>query len=446
MRIPSSAPSLDLLQSIFKSRDPKVIRALMSVKPTDYKGRYLHWDQLKYRPAPEGLTVSQHWLATKFARGMITQPLPLTDKDNEIFKFAVPDTLQRMLHEIDRHLSGHIGIAEPVVNPASRDMYLVRSLVEEAIASSQLEGASTTRKVAKGMLLEKRKPRDRSEKMILNNYLAMQFVQDIQEDELTPEIICELQRIVTEGTLDNPDGAGKFRTEDDITVATEDGIILHTPPPASALSKRIEVLCDFANQHDGDTFIHPVIRAILLHFMLAYDHPFVDGNGRTARALFYWSMAKQGYWLAEHILISRIIRNAPAKYGYAFLYSETDDNDVTYFLAHQLDVIQRAITDLHLYLEKKVREFKEATHLLENTNLLGELNHRQIQILEHALKNPGTVYRFKEHQSLHNISYPTARTDLLEMSDTLGLLLRIRKGRSFAFIAPSDLKDRIAKF
>ncbi len=54
----------------------------------------------------------------------------------------------------------------------------------------------------------------------------------------------------------------------------------------------------------ADFFIHPVIRAILLHFMLAYDHPFVDGTGRTARALFYWSMAHQGYWLMDFISIT----------------------------------------------------------------------------------------------------------------------------------------------
>lgn len=57
-----------------------------------------------------------------------------------------------------------------------------------------------------------------------------------------------------------------------------------------------------------------MLRAILLHFWLAYDHPFEDGNGRTARSLFYWYMRTQGYWLVEYLLISNILRKAPAQY------------------------------------------------------------------------------------------------------------------------------------
>ena len=75
--------------------------------------------------------------------------------------------------------------------------------------------------------------------------------------------------------------------------------ILHEPPSADQLPKRVETMCAFANEQLKSGFIHPVIRSILLHFWLAYDHPFVDGNGRTARALFYWSMLRHKYWLFE---------------------------------------------------------------------------------------------------------------------------------------------------
>jgi Fic family protein len=74
------------------------------------------------------------------------------------------------------------------------------------------------------------------------------------------------------------------------------------------LPERMRALCAFANMRTGvDGFVHPIVRAIILHFMLAYDHPYVDGNGRTARALFYWSALKDGYWLIEYVSISRII-------------------------------------------------------------------------------------------------------------------------------------------
>jgi Fic family protein len=274
----------------------------------------------------------------------------------------------------------------------------------------------------------------------------MEFVRDHKDDPLTPAMVFELHRLVTEKTLDNPAAAGQFRTvDDDILVVDEASEqILHTPPPSSELPRRLERLCAFANDDNSDIFIHPVIRAILLHFMLAYDHPFVDGNGRTARALFYWSMANQGYWLIEFTSISKIINKAPAKYGYAFLYSETDDNDVTYFIIHQLDVILRALEQLHQYLARKVQEIREATALLAQTRLANQLNHRQITLLEHALKNPNTIYRIREHQSLHGVTYQTARTDFMLLADDLKLLHKMKDGRAFVYVAPIDLKERIA--
>ncbi|PPD49181.1 MAG: hypothetical protein CTY16_04640 [Methylobacter sp.] len=224
--------------------------------------------------------------------------------------------------------------------------------------------------------------------------------------------------------------------------ATE-STVLHTPPDAGQLPERIERICQFANNSTEHEFIHPVIKAITLHFMMGYDHPFVDGNGRTARAVFYWAMAKYGYWLIEFISISRIIKQAPVKYGNAYLHSETDDGDLTYFLIHQMDVIRRGVASLHDYLERKACEIEEAEKLLENSKASGQLNYRQLSLLKHALKNPNAIYRIQEHQSSHAISYQTARTDLLKMSDELNLLRKRKYGNSFVFVSPPDLKAKL---
>jgi len=102
-----------------------------------------------------------------------------------------------------------------------------------------------------------------------------------------------------------------------------------------------------SSQSSGELFIPPIIRAILLHFTLAYDHPFVDGNGRVARALFYWSALSGGYRLLEFVSISRVLRQAPAKYARSYLFTETDDSDVTYFIVHRLATVIRAIDEFH---------------------------------------------------------------------------------------------------
>lgn len=210
--------------------------------------------------------------------------------------------------------------------------------------------ASTTTAVANKMIREGRRPRDRSERMIFNNYRTMKHIHELKARDITPELIYELHAMVTDGTLTDPSAAGRLRRPDEnIVVGDSYGEVFHLPPPAEQLIWCVDEMCKFANRQQTDRFIHPMLKAIMLHFWLAYDHPFVDGNGRTARALFYWSMFYNGYWIFEYITISKIIRSAPAQYGEAFLYSETDDNDLTYFLLYHAEVIQKAIDELYIY-------------------------------------------------------------------------------------------------
>lgn len=410
------------------------------------EGKYRHWDILRHLEPPTGLTAEQWWLGLKLARRAMHQSVAMIAKDGQAFVYALPDVAQRMLHQIDRDASGAIKATQQVTSSQTRDTYLVKSLVEEAITSSQLEGASTTRDVAKEMIKRGRAPRDRSERMILNNYRALQFIRQIRDEPLTPSIVFELQRILTESTLDEPDGAGRFRRPDEHIVVSDelDGSVLHDPPHAAELGARMEALCRFANANDTEEpFMHPVVRSILLHFWLAYDHPFVDGNGRTARALFYWSMARRGYWLAEFLSISRILKKAPARYNRAFLYTETDDNDATYFVLFQLKIILRAIEELHEFLARRAVEMEEVARLIRRSHAIRErLNHRQLALLSHALKHPGREFTFESHRASHNVSYGTGRNDLIELA-RYGLLVEQRSGRAFTFVAPGDLRSRL---
>jgi Fic family protein len=451
MKIPVTPPDKGaIIQSILDQNYDRELfsRVFFEGSPFDNKGRYLHWDKLRHLPPPKDYSSEQWWVSIKTAREKLYKYLPLLDKRQAQFMFCEPDGVQRQLHWLDRHASGSIQAEEAITNPQMRNTYLIRSLVEEAINSSQLEGASTTRHEAKEMIRQQRPPRDKSEQMILNNYLAMQFIRDNKDEALTPSMVLELQRMVTDETLEDEDMSGRFRTEDDIinVIDTRTQEILHTPPPAEELTSRLQSLCDFANSRDDDggLFLHPVIKAIVLHFMLAYDHPFCDGNGRTARALFYWSMASQGYWLLEFVSISKIIKAASTQYGKAFLHTETDGNDVTYFLIHQLDVIHQAIEALHEYLNKKTQDISATEKLLQsNQRLSGKLNFRQLALLRHALKHPRFTYVIQEHQQSHGISYDVARKDLSVLADDLKLLIKTKKGKQYFFVVPNDFEERI---
>ncbi|HEU4706744.1 MAG TPA: Fic family protein, partial [Solirubrobacterales bacterium] len=287
-------------------------------------------------------------------------------------------------------------------------------------------------------------PRDIGERMVMNNYGALRFMREDMGERLTPEAILELHRILTEGTLEHPDTAGRLQQPGEERVSVfypgEDQVPIHRPPAAAQLPERIRRLCEFANEgDDGEPFVPPVVRAILVHFWLAYDHPFVDGNGRTARVLFFWMMRTRGYWLAEYLPISRLLRAAPARYTRAFLETETDGGDTTYFLLHQLGVIDQAIADLDDYLERKIAEQRDVRRMLDD---VGELNGRQVVLLTHALKHPGHEYTLGGHARSHRVTHETARADLGGLVER-GLVIRHRRGRSYVFEPVSDLPQRL---
>lgn len=450
MQIPEFPPSTaSILEKLAEEKNHQKLAHILgaNIGVTDDKGRYVHWEKLKHLPPPAGLSSEEYWLVIKMARQNTGKELPLLDKNAQPFCFCVPDILQKELHSLDQNAAGSITTDKSISDPHTRDTYFVSSLIEESISSSQLEGASTTRNVAKEMLRQGRAPKDSSEQMIFNNYKAMRFIREYKDEQLTPSIILKLHAILTQDTLDDPSKAGQYRDSSDdihvVDISERESIVLHTPPHASQLAERVQALCDFANTQAQHPFIHPVIKAITLHFMIGYDHPFVDGNGRTARALFYWAMAKQGYWLMEFISISKVIKQAPAQYAKAYLHTETDGNDLTYFLLHQIDVINKGVRALHDYLKKKAYAIEAIEKLLENHQAQGQLNHRQLSLLKHALENPNAIYRIQEHQAAHAISYQTARTDLLKMSDKLNLLRKRKYGHTFVFVSPPDLKARL---
>jgi len=402
--------------------------------------KYVHWDRLRFRTPPQGVTLEEWWLAIKSARVSMTKWLPCKDAAGEMFTLATPDPLLRYLSEADRDLSGRVPIPEQLMNPGTRDRYRISASIEEAITSSQLEGASTTRKVATEMLRSGRKPNDRSEQMIFNNYQAIRFIRKMEKEPLTPDAVMQLHRIVTDQTLDDPEDSGRLRTSDEIAVIdTKTEEVLHQPPRFGELAKRMSILCDLANEKTPKFYIHPIVRAILLHFALAYDHPFVDGNGRTARALFYWSMARSGYWLCEYLSISHFLRKAPVEYARSFLYAETDANDTTYFVLSQLATLENAIEALHDYVRLKMRMIQRAQAILRQSHAF---SHRQLALLGHALQNPSMVYSATAHANSHEVTRMTARSDLNDLAKA-GLLIRLRAGRGFVYSVPTDIEDRL---
>lgn len=439
MKLVRKPPSLNFFETI--SKKPDLFARMQASVPSNAfmrqaNSRYWHWDELRRRPLPEGFTLDESWVYLKLLRQVSQRPGALTNEAGSAFTYWLPDNAQKTLSQIDRWSGDSIGADQPSL--PSQERYIISSLMEEAIASSQLEGAATTPQVAKAMLRSGRRPRDHNEQMIVNNWVIMQHLRAHKNLKMSPQVLCEIHAMVTDNTMAEAADAGRIRQRDDVVVAYNKEV-LHQPPPAALLPARVEAFCHFANTDENELWLHPVVKASILHFWIGYDHPFVDGNGRTARALFYWYLLSRGYWLFEYLAISRYFLRAPVQYARAYLHTETDDRDLTYFVAYNLRVVHLALADLRLYLERKQREQAVSAELLQEYS---GLNLRQRNLVAYAIAHPGNAFTIEVHKNMNGIVYQTARTDLLDLVQK-GLLHQEKRGKTFVFVPSENLAERL---
>jgi Fic family protein len=379
------------------------------------------------------LTAEQWWVTLRERRRQRARSIKdLQQSDGQPFSYVLTDKVLKTCDQLAAALKGEVGVGGEVLHAGSRDRYIAHSLEEEAISSSQLEGAATTRRDAQRMLREKRTPRTHGEQMILNNHRAMEQIREWRDQPLTPGLICALHRIVTADTLDDPADAGRLQASDDgrVGVYSNDDVLLHQPPPTDQLAARLDILCRFANSELTGPYLPGVVRALIVHFMMGYNHFFADGNGRTARSLFYWVMLREGYWLSEYITISKILNNARTKYGNSFLYVETDEGDLTYFLHYHLDVLARAVAQLAEYVHASARELTDVKRRLDPAS--GEFNLRQAALLGEAFKARDLTLTAQGVASQFRVSTVTAHHDLDDLVGR-GWLTRQRVGHRFVW-------------
>lgn len=416
---PDSQEKPNLLDIIDKG-DPELIKMV-----NEYNSRYLYYDEMKYR-IPDLNKRTGTWRFMKLLRMMNYESVPYPSLD---LQYSTTPEISKSLHIFDQYLSGKIKVNER--NIKLGNSYILNSLMEEAIASSIIEGAVTTRRAAKEMLRKGKRPSNKSEQMVMNNYRAMQYIIENKDDPLTPEFILDVHRIVTENTLED-DAVGRFRDNDDVVVADPvNGTIHHIPPVYTNIPGMVEELCRFANGDDegSESFIHPIVKGMILHFLIGYIHPFVDGNGRCARSIFYWYVLSRGYWLFEYMPISRIILRSRKDYSLAYLHTEYDEMDLTYFILYNIRCIEKARTDLLSYIKQKQAEQSSAKKMIKN---IPRLNTRQAEILREMMEKKEDLFTIREITETWGVVYETARTDLMTLAD-LGYIMKEKRGREFMF-------------
>lgn len=421
--------------NIFKNNAEKILLAITDIEVASFLSKeeleYNYWDNFRQLQMPKNLPPEIVWACREMRRSGKLINSPIKNDKNGFFGYTLTPVIEQTLHQTDRNMPF---ITEDLPEKQGREAMLIHALMEEAIASSQIEGAAATRRKAKEMLAAHKKPANRSEQMILNNYKAITHIRGLKDVPLSREILLELHRILCEKTLPE-DEIGEFRQspeDDNVEVIDSDGTVLYRPPAGKEIEAMLQDLIGFANS-DGGPFIHPLIKGILLHFWLAWIHPFCDGNGRTARAIFYWYMLKKRYWAFEYLSISRIVLHKEGQYKRAFLYSELS-GDLTYFLAFNAKIINEAACEVSDYIKRKLKEENAGVELLRK---FPRLNTRQRALLLHAREHAAIIYTIRGHQGLHNVSYATARADMLGLV-SMGLFIETGSSKTREFLPVSE--------
>lgn len=431
---------IESVPHIHKATEQQAIRLLIDPSNKELFAKiddgYLYWDKIKYM-APTGVGAEVLWQAVKIRRSMNVIQITF---GKYTFHFTVTGKMQALLHEFDMNFGGNIG-SKSIIPEKDRTQYLISSIMEEAIASSQMEGASTTRKVAKDMLRKQTKPINKSQQMILNNYNTIRYLVDNKDLAFGVDVLKDIHKSIANKTLDNSEDEGKFRTDNSIYVMDNiTGEIAHTPPDVTEIEGLLNGVCDFANESTSNPFIHPIIKGIIIHFMLAFIHPFVDGNGRTSRSLVYWYLLKNGYWMTEYLSISRVIYKSKAQYEKAFLYTESDSFDLSYFINYNLVALKKAYEDLKVYLQKKIKEQQDFYTFRGFSNI----NERQAQLIKILKEKPTSFFTAKELTTRFNITPKTARADLQHLVE-LRLMVESPVNRRTIGYIKSDIFDERLK-
>lgn len=425
------------------TKNPTLIKKIITVANQPH---YIYWDKYKYKSIPADISAEEQWLIVCFMRDVMAIETPIRAyATKKYFKWVRLPNLDRNLHEVDMLVGGGL-FPKSRLPSGDKEIYISRGVIEEAIASSQLEGAHTTRVAAKKLILEKRNPRNKSEQMIINNYHAMlSLEEDFKTRKLSTEMLFELHSILTDQTIKESQ-RGRFRRDDDkIIVSGDIGAVTYTahlPPKESFLTAEIKRLIAYANDELQKEFIHPLIKAIFLHFWVGYLHPFTDGNGRLARALFYWYLLKKGYWSFAYLPISTYIKKSPKQYAMAYIYAEQDREDLTYFFDYQMRKISQAIKSFRDYVDQKTQQNQEIERALGDQLLFNE---RQKQLILYFMSKKNAAITAGSHATLNNISRQTAAKDLIALVENK-LLFSKREGKYVRYYAAeglNNLRDKI---
>lgn len=391
--------------------------------------RYLTRTEILFRARPN-LTRDFNgiWNDILISRKHRGYQLSLRDLKGSNFWYMMPPFAEKLVHDLS-FVAKH-KLEELTTKEIFKKLLIEDMMFEEAFYSSVIEGAFTTKKRAKEVVKSK-EPKDNSEQMILNNYSALVFILENIERPLDEKIFLEIFKIVTRNTLEDDEITEKYRDGPVYVTDPSKTEPIYVPPDAVKVQLMMDDLFIFINTENESEFIHPIIKAFIIHFYIGYVHPFFDGNGRVSRAFSYMYLLKQGYDFFRFFSISSMINEHRKKYYKSFIDSEDNGCDLTYFIIAHLQI---SLDSIKKVLDRLIDEFQSQLlqEKLQKEGIM--LSKRQKKFIRFIEKKDNNLVTIDDYRKKNNISYETARKDLMGL-EQIGLFRKVKKGNKniFAF-------------
>ena len=384
-----------------------------------FMDRYLTREEIAYR-LPVSIPISQFWPLMDQARRNASIDLPLKTQGGENFRFVVNSTIEAQCDAVaDMARRSHLLDSLPAE-------IMEDATIDEAVWSSVIEGAFTSRAEAAKIIRQNKQPVNRSEQMIKNNYQAMLYVLEHLEDPITAQTLIDIAQIVTQNASDET--VEGFRTVP-VYVTGREGVI-YTPPAANQVSAMTDDLLNFIQSSE----LHPLFKACIAHFYFVYVHPFTDGNGRTARALSYMMLLRTGYDFFRYFSVSGLIAEERNSYYKSMRHVEASGNDMTYFIDYYSAMLARSVDRMEKHLFRHVL----TDRIIRSMEASGQLNDRQLKGARWLLEGDSDSITVDAWKKKYKTATETARQDLLMLCET-GILTRTMDGRRALFVIQRNI-------
>ena len=352
---------------------------------------------------------------SEILRQNFAQPLPLVDFAGQAL-VCLPNLAQISTKSMKQLLSV----------PAESQPFGVQAMTEEIHATLQIENIHSTRNSIRH-ILNGNAPRNEEENRIYGMKRGLDFIAD-QQNEITEENLHRLYQISTGEYLSAEDKLlpDHFYRHDDVYIVG--GEKSRKGLSDELLPQAMKQLIDFANVEDDLNELH---KAAILHFAFAYCHPYFDGNGRTARLLHLWYLARHGYPAALFTPFSRYIAESKAAYYKAYERVEknamlTGYTDVTPFLSYFCKEVYNRLQADTAPAHTDFKVYQQA--LVE-----GRITEKERLLWEYVLSAYGTSeFTTKQlEKDFRNAAYATIRTFVMKFHDMDLLAARNAGNRVF---------------